>query len=77
MTWLGNPDAKPTDTKRDAMLKKREGLVEKLKQLKDKGPAGRMAHHVRFHQEDMTKLAKEITSIDSKLGRPVDRNSGG
>lgn len=77
MTWLGDPKAKISDTARDKLLATRANLEKQIKELSAKGPAGRYPHQIRHHQEDILKLANQMTKIDQRLGRPVDRFSGG
>ena len=74
MTWLGDENSKVSGNKKDKMLATRAALVEQIKALQAKGPAGKHPHQVKFHKEDITALALKVTKIDKALGRPVDRN---
>jgi hypothetical protein len=74
MTWLGDAKAKPTDEVRKKLLDDRAKLEAEILALKARGPAGKMAHHIQFFQEDLLALARKMTKIDEKLGRHVDRS---
>lgn len=68
MTWLG--DKKPLPEGEAAkLIVKREGIVQKIQALQKLNGTHKTQSGARFHLEDLTKLAKEITSIDRKLGR--------
>lgn len=68
MTWLGDPNAALPEAEVAKLKAKREVLVGKIQVLQQitvfKTDAAK-----RFHQEDLTKLAKDIGTIDRKLGR--------
>lgn len=78
MTWLGDPAKKMTPARKAKFEADRALLV---RQIEDLGRVNtttfRFPHQLRHHQEDLTRLAFEVTKIDNKLGRFVDRNSGG
>lgn len=78
MTWLGDPAKKMTPARKAKFEADRALLVRQIEDLGKVNPANfRYDHQRRQHQEDLTALAKEVTKIDNKLGRIVDRNSGG
>ena len=58
-----------TQMDREKLLKERSVLVQKIEELKKRGPSGKSAAALTFHQEDLTALAKKVISIDKKLGR--------
>lgn len=73
MTWLGDKVANTNgvpmaDAKIEKLKADRAVLVKKVEAL-GKITTFRTESAKRFHQEDLTKLAKEIGAIDRKLGR--------
>lgn len=68
MTWLGDPQAVLPQADIEKLKTKREKLVKKVEEL-GRVTTFRTESAKRFHQEDLTKLAKEIGAIDRKLGR--------
>jgi hypothetical protein len=77
MTWLGDTTTKPTEAKKAKLETDRAGLVAQIEALGNKTQSDfRYPHQFRQYMEDRIKLAKEVTKIDVKLGRVVDRFSG-
>jgi len=77
MTWLGDPAKKMTPARKAKFEADRALLVRQIEDLgKVNTAAFRYPHQHRQHQEDLTKLAREVAKIDTKLGRSVDWNSG-
>lgn len=72
MTWLGDQTQRVSDTDKEKLTAKRTALVEKLKKIQAAGPAGKFAHNVRHHQEDMLDVCSEIKKLNKKLGLPLD-----
>jgi hypothetical protein len=70
MTWHADQvEGRPQGDKREALLAEREKLVFqiellKMEPLKSKSQAAQLGRI-----EDLTNLAKKVTSIDKKLGR--------
>ena len=57
------------DLNREDLLLERERLVVRLEERKARGPDGRSMAALRFFNEDLTSIAKQIVKIDRKLGR--------
>ena len=57
---------KPVD--REKLLRQREDLETQIKALKA-SPVGRSQTAINGRQEDLLNLAKQMVSIDRKLGR--------
>ncbi len=55
----------------EKLLADRQKLVDKINELKAKGPDGKSEAAKRFHQEDLQALAKKVVNIDKKLGRTL------
>jgi hypothetical protein len=70
MTWLGDQTPKVSNAKETKLKEKRAKLVEELKALKTKGPAGRFDHNKRQHQEDLLAICHEIEKCNRKMGIP-------
>lgn len=68
MTWLGDKVKLP-QAEADKLIAKREQLMAELKEMTKKNGTFRSQAAANFHAEDMQKKAKQITSIDKKLGR--------
>lgn len=68
MTWLGDKVKLPTE-KTDALIIKRSILVGKIQDMQKKTGTHKSQAATNGHLEDLTALAKQITSIDKKLGR--------
>ena len=69
MTWLADTQQnRPDEKKTAALLAKREELVRKV-QLLGRTVSFRTEAARRFHNEDLTALAKQIAAIDRQLGR--------
>jgi len=75
MTWSGdkvsNTNGIPmAEAKIEKLKAEREKLVKQVEELGKKNPATfRTEAARRFHNEDLTELARKINSIDKKLGR--------
>lgn len=77
MTWLGDPAKKMSPARRAQFEASRALLVREIEDLGKKDvKTFRFPHQLRQHQEDLTRLAREVAKIDTKLGRAVDWNSG-
>ena len=68
MAWLGDTTKKLPESKVEKLKAEREELVEAAQKL------GRITSFPtpwakRFHEEDLTEIAKKIGVIDRKLGR--------
>ena len=78
MTWLGDTTKKMSPARKAKFEADRQLLVRQIEDLgKVNTAAFRFPHQLRHHQEDLTRLAREVAKIDTKLGRAVDWNSGG
>jgi len=68
MTWLGDK-VKLAEPETAKLLAKREKLVEKIKAMQKLNGTHRSQAAANGHLEDLQDLAKQVTSIDRKLGR--------
>lgn len=68
MTWLGDKIALP-QPEIDKLKARREVVVAKIQEMQKLNGTHKSPTSARFHLEDLTKLAKDVISIDRKLGR--------
>lgn len=72
MTWHADQvEGRPQGDKRDALLAEREKIVFQIELLKMEPLPNKSQSAALGRIEDLTKLAKKVTSIDKKLGRLV------
>lgn len=69
MTWLDVSEGRPTDEKRDKLLDDRASLEAKILKLRVTPLRNKTQSALLERQEVMLDLAKQIKSIDTKLGR--------
>jgi hypothetical protein len=69
MTWLADAAKdRPTGKALDKLLAQREQLVKDIEALKA-SPCGKSQAAINGRIEDLTAIAKKVTSIDRKIGR--------
>lgn len=69
MTWHADQtEGRPDDVEKAKLLKKRDAIQAQIVALKN-SPCGTTNSAKNGRIEDLTALAKKMTSIDKKLGR--------
>lgn len=70
MTWVADAQQnRPEGNERDQLILKRSILVDKIEKLRAAPLPTKSQASIRGRQDDLIALAKEVTTIDKKLGR--------
>lgn len=70
MTWVADAQQnRPEGNERDQLILQRSILVGKIEKLRAAPLPTKSQASLNGRMEDLTALAKQVTSIDKKLGR--------